>query len=107
MKRLKNYFKMIITAVICFAVSIVSGKKKGQASQKITGKNIWESFYGILQEKKHQNTGCAFMETQSNENSLTKKEALLWKHFVKTPIIRYVSGRVVGPGDRIPLVRPG
>lgn len=35
MRKLKNYFKLIVTAVICFFVSFISGKKENEEMKKV------------------------------------------------------------------------
>jgi cell division protein FtsL len=86
MKSLKEYFRMIITAVICFAVNLVSGKK-GQAEvlqtvltcgQAVSGKKKGQEAVSanIKSSRKNQNMDLSFIygwKTLSNRSSNLKR----------------------------------
>lgn len=99
MKKLKSYFKMMITAVICLAMSLVPGKKKGQAVMELVtggqafGKNKNGSF--LFGSK------AAGQGTTENTASLHSKITADMQRFRSSTMQRHVFVPTVGPGDRI------
>lgn len=95
MKNVKKYFKLIITAVICFAMSLIPGKKAnakvikvladGQAVSRYTERN---SVNTNMNNVSVFNSSNETMTLKSNSHRLYLKKVFYW---------------LQGPGDRIPL----
>ncbi|MDC7287222.1 hypothetical protein NXH76_05370 [Blautia schinkii] len=99
MKNVKKYFKMIITAVICFAMSLIPGKKAnakvievladGQAVSRNTERNSVNTRTENVSVFSRSNENVT---RQSNCRRLYLKKVFYW---------------LQGPGDRIPLAYEG
>ncbi len=107
MKKFKAYFKMMITAVICFAMSLVPGKKKGQAAL------VLSHGQGSAGTDKNK---IAFLKTNAGIQGTTvstaaadQKKVIDFRERVSADMHRfrpqslqkYVLVPVVGPGDRV------
>ena len=95
MKNVKKYFKMIITAVICFAMCLIPGKKAsakvvkvladGQAVSHNTKRN---SVNTIMENVSVCNSSNGTIAHKINRHRLYLKKVFYW---------------LQGPGDRYPL----
>lgn len=97
---------MMITAVICLAMSLIPGKKRGQAVELLTG---GQASAGTDKNKK------AFLRTNAGlqgtmENAMHSAQKVTWNDWQKVSedmqrcrqgnFLRHVFVPVVGPGDR-------
>lgn len=95
MKKFKAYFKMMITAVICLAMSLVPGKKKGQAfGSKGNG-----AFAAGNAEIKSVNENVS-ARSQKTDPADIRKNAANMQYFRDSNLQRHVAVPTVGPGDR-------
>lgn len=95
MKKLKNYFKMIITAVICFAMSLIPGKKAGKVM-----KNVFTDGQAVsdhTKKRKHA-TGNTGYVLQSFQSEAAAPISSRHRYFLKKVFLRRK-----GPGDKSPL----
>lgn len=105
MKKVKAYFKMMITAVICFAMSLIPGKKKGQAVEMLTGGQAagkgtnGRAFLGTNAGMQGVTESAAAM-SRKNAEMYGQKVAADMQRFRNSNLPRHVSGPTVGPGDR-------
>lgn len=96
MRKLKNYFKMMITAVICFAMSLVPGKKGKEVLEKLLfglGNGKQKGSEGFIMESADAlaNAESAFVCKESRVIGCENDGCKLYLNHVLVP--------VVGPGD--------
>ncbi|MDO4309036.1 MAG: hypothetical protein Q4C77_19725 [Eubacteriales bacterium] len=104
MKKFKAYFKMMITAVICMAMSLVPGKKKGQAVEALLGGQAFGSkgngaFAAGNAEIKSVNENVS-ARSQKTDPADIRKNAANMQYFRDSNLQRHVAVPTVGPGDR-------
>lgn len=99
MKNIKKYFNMIITAVICFAMSIVPGKKANARVFRLLadGQAVSRNTKGKMSNRRTENV---FAMNNSNEFVFSSNGT----GFKKSNSPRYYLKKVFfwlqGPGDR-------
>lgn len=110
MKKFKAYFKMVITAVICLAMSLVPGKKKGQAVDALTGGQAFggkgNAAFGYGKTAVGNVTEIASAQTRKMASADSRKNAADMQHFRSSTLQRHVFVPTVGPGDRSTVVYP-
>lgn len=109
MKKFKAYFKMMITAVICLAMSLIPGKKKGQAVDLLMGGQA----AGTDKNRK------AFLRTNAGlqgtmESAMHLAQKVTWndaqkvsedmQRYRQSSNLRHVFVPAVGPGDRSKII---
>lgn len=97
MKKLKQYFKMIITAVICFAMSFVPGKKSGAKTEKVLAQVNGQAVSGC--NKKSRFHVFATVDVLGRLRSVSDVCGI----FRRSSFLKKVFYWMQGPGDRNPL----
>lgn len=105
MKKFKTYLKMLITAVICLAMSLIPGKKKGQAVPALSqgqggdGMNKNEKAFLSTNAGMQETTVSAAAAGRKNVIDFREKVSADLQRFRQQPFQRYVAVPTVGPGD--------
>lgn len=106
MKKFKAYFKMMITAVIYLAMSLIPGKKKGQAvlafsqGQGGTGTNKNEKAFLKTNKEMQETTVSAVSAAQKKVIDFQKVVSAHKQRLRQQSFQRYVFVPTVGPGDQ-------
>lgn len=125
MKSLKEYFNMVVTAVICLAMSLIPGKNRGKVVKVLTAGG---TFYGKRFSNKHvvmeRIPGCvsanqvlekSILSNMGRNSSydtgikiqrMTEKELFRKRKIRADTHPRHVSLPSVGPGDRKIILFP-
>lgn len=97
MKSLKQYFKMIVTAVICFAMSFLPGRKKGTDTEKVLAMAKGQA--SLKRNKKNRfHTGTTVYVSGIQQNTPVSSRII---H--RNILLKKVFERIQGPGDKSPL----
>lgn len=97
MKKLKQYFEMIITAVICFAMSFVPGKKSGAKVEKVLAEVNGQAVLGCNKKNKFH------VFPTVDVLGMMKSVLNFFRIFRRRFFIKKVFYWMQGPGDRNPL----
>lgn len=98
MKKVKAYFKMMITALICLAMSLIPGKKKGQA---VKGMEEGQVLRGKKSRIVFADSDVAESRVTGNSVSSDQKINVNLQRFKDKSMSSHVASPIAGPGDRV------